>query len=709
MRPKLVAVVVGPTTLAVLLAVISAASSWSSLGGYQQSVALLRLDTQVDNLAGALQQERDLTIAFVASNRTSGAGPMRAARVSTDQAVSTYRAAASGIDMSSSPALRTTLNSVDDAMQGLAYVRNAVDSAGLTLGAIAGTYSDTVGTLSDLTTFAATQDARVARDIRVLGDFFALTEYTSQIRGDLAGIVTAGGFDVGQLQDFINLLEQQQVALSSFRVDSTEAERTVYSNTVQGQPISQVQTIEDNSIQEATATRLSADPVNWFTVSSQKLGLLRQVQSRLLAGASADVVALDDSATSAFIFAIVILLSAVLISVLMSIVVARSISTQLKQLLVAATHVARSWLPEVMRRLRRVTVDPFAEFQIDRVGIISRGEIGDVANAFDSVASACLQLAREQNELRLSINTAFINLALRNQSCVHRMLQALDRWEKDEMDSESLQRLFLLDHLATRMRRTDDSLLVLAGAQAGHHRNVPSPLDEVVSAALSEIEQYARVNRMPAGSVMVNGHAVIDVVHLLAELFDNATRFSAPSTKVELSFDVSRPETHGVVVTIRDHGHGMTPEQFEAANALMFSSVEDIVSSSMRTMGHLVVARLAARHDIRVRLRPAPDSGVIVTVRLPREILVLRPDALQSSGPNRSSVSNRSPDVGTTRGMLPAPGGRPASQPQRRVSGQPDRAAQFWNSDGSPVLSSRVFTLRECLLIRRRWREIPEE
>jgi signal transduction histidine kinase len=717
-RPKLVAVVVGPTTLAVLLAVVSAATAQTAVGEYQQSVALLRLDTQVDNLADALQQERDVTNVFVAANRSSGKAAMNAARATTDQAVAGYRSAAASVNGSSSTTLQTDLDAVDQAMQGLGYVRNAVDNAGLTLGAIVGTYSDAVGTLGDLVSYVPTQNAEVAADIRVLGDFFQLTEYTSQLRGEFAGILTIGSFDVGQLQDFINLIGQQQATLGSFRSDGTAAQLTTYANTVQGAAISQVQTIENNGIQAATATQLPGSPANWYQVSSEKMKLLDQVQSSLLAGVVNDVGMLYDNAIQTFVLALTVLLIAVLLSTLMSIVVARSISSQLRQLLASAVEVASSWLPEVMRRLRQTVVDPFADFQINRIDTLRRGEIGEVATAFNSITTACLQLAREQNDLRASMNTAFINLARRNQGCVYGMLRALDDWEKDELDADSLQRLFLLDHMATRMRRTDDSLLIIAGAAHTSKLAKPSPLDEIVSAALSEIEQYTRVRRFAAGAVHVRGDAAVDVVHLLAELFDNATNFSLPQSKVELSFATPPSAADGVTISIRDYGRGMKPEQLVEANALLASTTDDVVSS-MRTMGHLVVARIAARHGITVRLHPAPRAGLTAVVTLPRSLLVDSPTAAL---PTPTPVRRPAITTSTTSGGPPtAPPTAPTSpriaraDTSPRIDPPPAYPPRHSRSDHDPEATGdlpvgprpavKTFTLEECLAIRRGWRE----
>jgi K+-sensing histidine kinase KdpD len=288
-----------------------------------------------------------------------------------------------------------------------------------------------------------------------------------------------------------------------------------------------------------------------------------------------------------------------------------------------------------MRRLRKLAVDPFADFAIAGQLVHTPGEIGEVSDALDAVAGACLQLARQQTELRTSISEAFANLARRNQGCVNAMLSRLDHWERNEQDPDVLGRLFVLDQLATRMRRTVDSLFVIAGVQGPPSQREPSTVDDVVLAALSEIEQFKRVRRSSAGDARVAGWAVVDLVHLLAELFDNATRFTPALASPGVVDLVFRPAADGLVIVIGDHGKGMEPADIDGANALMSAQAVELIFSSMRTMGLLVVAHLAAKHGIAVRFRPRPaqEPGVIVEVHLP-ETMVLStrgPRALERS------------------------------------------------------------------------------
>lgn len=394
-RPKLVAVVIGPTVVAVLLALWSAVGTWGTLEGYSQSVALLKLDNQVDALGDAVQTERDLSTIYVAGDRVSGAAHVAAAHQATDRALVAYQNALDGIDTTGSSDLDTIVTAISGETQGLAFVRGAVDNAGLTQGAIVGTYNDMVAALANLVSYVPGTDPQVAAQIGVLSTFFGLKESTSQVRSELAAILISGSFKVGDLQALTDLRGQQQSLLASFLTSSSQAQRAESSTTVQGSAVAQVQTIEDDSVQAATAPTLPHEPETWFTVSTDLMGQLRTVQSQILAGALADVEDLYDNSIETFVIALVALVFTVGLAVWASVRVARSISTQLKQLGSSATKAATEWLPEVMRRLRQLAVDPFADFAIVGQLVHTPDEIGEVAQALNAVSEACLQLARQ--------------------------------------------------------------------------------------------------------------------------------------------------------------------------------------------------------------------------------------------------------------------------------------------------------------------------
>ncbi|TDV39713.1 signal transduction histidine kinase [Actinophytocola oryzae] len=616
MRRKLVVVVAAPALVAVALAVHGALGSWSSVADLGQASNLVRVHHQINDLADALQQERDVTAVYVSSGRGLLEDEVDAARTDTDTAVAKYRTAIGGLDVTDTPGLPEVVADTDDALDGLKPVRSAVTNANLTEGAIRATYTEAVATLFSLVTFDPDgTDPRLAGDLRVLGDMFKVKEYASQARAELGAVLAAGAFGTGTLQDFTGILARQQDAVDALLADASGDQRTRYANAVQGAAVSQVGTDQAGALEQAGAERLTIDPTVSFAAATEKLNLLRDAQTQLLSGAIDAVDGLQDDALVAAWVTIGVFALLILLAVALSAVVGRSLSRSLRRLRTSAVHVAEELT-------RRPSGAEQAASPLPRVEIDTGDEIGEVARAFDSVTSACARLVEDRSELRGSMNAGFVNLARRNQLCAERILRALDEWEQDELDTERLRRLFVIDHLATRMRRTDDSLMVLAGAQTVGRRAGPTALDEVVGAALSEVEFYTRVVRRSAGDgVVVAGHAVPHVVHLLSELLDNATTFSPPSTQVTVGFMRTPSDPGAVVVLVRDHGVGLSQERLAELNRRV-TAPEDVDGSTVRNMGLIVVGRLAARHGIEVRLGPTDGGGVTATVVLPGTILV---------------------------------------------------------------------------------------
>ncbi len=318
------------------------------------------------------------------------------------------------------------------------------------------------------------------------------------------------------------------------------------------------------------------------------------------------------------------------IALLFTVVVGRSMVRPLRRLRAGALEVAGVGLPETVRRMSEADSDNIS-IDVQPIDVDSFDEIGEVARAFDQVHREALRLAANEAALRGNVNAMFVNLSRRSQSLVERQIKLIDELEQGEQDSERLGNLFQMDHLATRMRRNSENLLVLAGHESARRWNQPVPLVDVLRAAVSEIEQYERVTLNVQPGIAVRGLAVNDVVHLIAELAENATSFSSADTPVNVSGHLLN--SGGVLLDITDLGVGMGSEEMAHANwRLDNPPVVDVAVS--RRMGLFVVARLAARHGIRVRLRPASAVGLTALVWLPDEVVV-RESAARSSGMGR--------------------------------------------------------------------------
>jgi len=265
--------------------------------------------------------------------------------------------------------------------------------------------------------------------------------------------------------------------------------------------------------------------------------------------------------------------------------------------------------------------------EIEPIGVTSTDEIGEVARAFDQVHREAVRLAADEAMLRGNLNAMFINLSRRSQSLIERQLSLIDSLEQSEQDSGRLSSLFRLDHLATRMRRNSENLLVLAGHEVNRRWSQPVALVDVLRAAISEIEQYERVVLNVQPGIVVVGQVVNDVVHLVAEIVENATTFSPEDTQVYVS---GQPlSSGGVLLDITDNGVGISDQEMSHANwRLDNPPVVDVAVS--RRMGLFVVGRLAAKHGVRVRLRHAQAGGLTALIWLPD--MVAAPEVTASLG-----------------------------------------------------------------------------
>jgi signal transduction histidine kinase len=320
-----------------------------------------------------------------------------------------------------------------------------------------------------------------------------------------------------------------------------------------------------------------------------------------------------------------------LIAVLVSGYVAHRFGTRLRVeltgLYASAREMAQERLPQLVEQLRRgEEVDVAAESPSLRPGRVT--EIAQVARAFSTVQRTAVEAAVGQANLRKGVNHVFVSLSLRNQSLLHRQLGMLDDMERATSDPVALGDLFLLDHLTTRMRRHAEGLLILAGETPGRGWRDPVPVAEVLNAAVAEIEDYVRVDMITESADFVAGTAVNDVIHLLAELIENATTFSPPKTRVEIRGD---SVGHGFAVEIEDRGLGMPAEEIAAINERLATPPEfDLANTDQ--LGLFVAAKLAARHRIKIALRQSPFGGTTAIVLLPVTIIVPADGASWAAG-----------------------------------------------------------------------------
>ncbi|MCI0387054.1 nitrate- and nitrite sensing domain-containing protein [Streptomyces sp. CNQ085] len=370
-----------------------------------------------------------------------------------------------------------------------------------------------------------------------------------------------------------------------------------------------------NSLQELRAGGVTAE--NWYTAATAKFNAYREVEKDLTDRAVDETAQIASDAKRDAVVNSVIVLAALVVAFVIAGMMARSMSSNMRRLRTAAFDVAQQRLPMLVDQLSRT--DPGkVDTRVQPIPINSRDEIGEVARAFDQVHREAVRLAAEQALLRGNVNAIFTNLSRRNQGLIEGQLALITDLENNEADPDQLENLFKLDHLATRMRRNGENLLVLAGEEPGRRWTQPVPLVDVLRAAASEVEDYERIVLSGVPESEIHGAVVTDLVHLLAELLENATSFSSPQTKVKVT--ATRLPDGRVMIEIHDKGIGLTPEDFADINHKLANPPTVDVAISQR-MGLFVVGRLAGRHGIRVQLRLSGEqAGTTSLVMLPEEI-----------------------------------------------------------------------------------------
>ncbi|GAA3376089.1 nitrate- and nitrite sensing domain-containing protein [Streptomyces sannanensis] len=369
---------------------------------------------------------------------------------------------------------------------------------------------------------------------------------------------------------------------------------------------------------------LKADDITaetWMAAATAKFDGYSEIETELVDKAvkeAGDISAA--AATDAYVNGGIVVVS-MLAAFVMGGLMARHMSRSMRRLRTAAFGIAEQRLPMLVDQLSR-TEPGRVDTRVEPIPITSHDEIGEVARAFDQVHREAVRLASEQALLRGNINAIFTNLSQRNQGLIEGQLSLITDLENNEADPEQLENLFRLDHLATRMRRNGENLLILAGQEPGRRWDQPVPLVDVLRAAASEVEQYERIELAGVPEAEIHGHTVTDLVHLLAELLENATTFSSPQTKVRVT--ATRLPDGRVMIEIHDKGIGLTSEDFADINHRL-ANPPTVDAAISQHMGLFVVGRLADRHGIRVQLRPSGEQAGTTS-------LVMLPDGITHGG-----------------------------------------------------------------------------
>lgn len=665
-RSKLGLILIIPIVALVGLAVVRLAEAGQNVFQAQDAMRFAQVSQRAGELAGELQTERSLAAAYLAS-KESDRETFKAAydkqKLRTDDSIELYTAKRKELK-SLEPNLRELLGRIDSQLgvRELDDLRDAVDARDkVTLSSAVYRYRIVVANLiayrESLAHIAG--DAEAADLARAGAALSAYAEYVAQqqVEGTLA--LSSQKLTRHQERKFAATIAGQEESFRAFVNAVEDRHLSDFQRTVAGEGYGKAPDAEldgallDGELKDATNAEIQAKVQaaqryetelqavlpgetvklrgdagvrEWTDAMSTRIALVREVEKRVDEEFQAHIQAHQDSLVRQLLGEGFTVLLVLFVAALIALLIARSMARSLRRLREGALSVAYESLPQSVARLRNpetlgeLTPDQVAASVKDPVQVRGRDEIGQVSQAFNVVHREAVRIAAEQAALRANVATMFINLARRSQALVDRLIGHLDRLERGEEDPDRLAQLFQLDHLATRMRRNDENLLVLAGADSTRVQREPAPLADVLRASQSEVEQYTRIEfGIIDRDVEVAPHAVNDVVHLLAELFDNATSFSPPDTVVVVD---ARRAGDRAILQIEDRGIGISAEQLAELNTRLASPpLVDVAVSRM--MGLVVVGRLATRHGIRVELRAARDRGTIADVILPAGALIL--------------------------------------------------------------------------------------
>jgi hypothetical protein len=639
LRSKLTAVLVIPAVAFLVLASFGIGSLVGNARAFDNGRRLAELGREVTALVHELQAERDYSGARVERRSQEVDNLFGEQTPRVDQAAAAYRDAEEPLYDDLGDRLRGKFDAVRAGLNDLGSLREGAGSSSLTARAIFNEYSRVIDQLLDLNDEIAEPggDPDLAQSVTAFNDLSRAKEVTSQVRGILYALAFRKQFEFGGFQNFSALLAQQQTAFNTFQADASDTQRSEFASVVQGQAVLTVDRIQTGAVRSQSAKGI--DPSRWLAASTTNMELLRSVESNLLDGVidesgQLSSTARRDALRNALLIAIILGVALLALAL-----VTRSMAQPLQRLRAGAIEIAQHRLPDAVERLRTNEVGEL-DAGVESLGIRSRDEIGQVAQAVDDIQEVAVRLATEQAALRRSIGDMFTNLARRSQTLIDRQLELIDDLERNETDPETLEHLFRLDHLATRMRRNAEDLIVLSGADPGRHWVQPMSLVDVVRAAAAEVEEYQRVEFLPLAELEVAGHAAVDVIHLLAELVENATAFSPPNTKVQIA---GQAVPHGYVIEIEDRGLGMSDEELIQANDRLANPPE-IDFALSRVLGLYVVGRLGQRHGIKVQLRHSWYGGVTALTLLPHALLVwpkvpqVIPEAARAVTPGRGEL-----------------------------------------------------------------------
>ena len=625
LRTKLTAVLLVPLLLAGVLGGLRVSDLMRQANDLASVVRQVGFVQQVGLAVHDLQGERHLATVALATDRPADQAALQAQYQRVDAAVTILGTGDFGSDaLAPTAAYRAALGR----LSGLAAVRRTSDERNVAIA-----YSSLIAPLLDLhrRVLDGIRDplARQAGGLKALA---VAKEQASQQHALLHAATLSGVLPAEQQATLRTAEARFDAAVDEFRLAVPGSQLFEARAVIDRKRL--LEAALDRAVRQAS---LQTVPADWNSAAAGSVEAIRQGEITQLNALRTATAARSNEASRQALWNGAVVAVLLILALATLLVVVRSL---LRPLRAAAFDVADRQLPEAIEQISRDGMS--SQTTVDPVPVHSKEEVAQAARAVDTVHAQAVRLAAEQAAARSSLNDTFLDLSGRNQGLVDRQRQLLDELRRRQHDPELVSGLLQLDHLAARMRRHSDNLLVLAGGRLPRRTQGRMAVVDVLRSAVSEIEQYQRVTVRQPPAAMVASSVAGDLVHLLAELLDNAVNAEANSgtyeqTTVTLSSTLT--EDQGLLIEIVDSGPGLPPDQLQAINGRL-ASPPAVDASVSRQMGLSVVSRLAAQHGITVRLRQRLSQiGITTAVSLPSSVVSIDPRPSNGSHSSNDRVS----------------------------------------------------------------------
>jgi signal transduction histidine kinase len=570
-------------------------------------------------MESALDSERVYAVVYLADPALLNRAALQAQEQKTDRSISAFKAAANAAASSESTAEKQAFATMFADLARLPALRSQIAAQAISRPRVISAYGSMVsqdGVLED-------QIILQGANVRIVGTSLALNRTGNvvnlllQEEAVLLGDSLTRSYSAADRQQVAELVGARQAMYAEMLSEFDPTIRAIYTREVSPRVLRPLEAIENTVISQPRPGRLP--PVSPIALSAAVEAVSTGYASASEQAAAVVTARAQPVANSTFLRLILVAslgLLAIIVSIAMSAWIGRGLVQELAALRRSALDLANRRLPSVMERLRAGDdVDVAAEAP----PLESSGdEIGQVTEAFNAVQQTAVEAAVDEARLRRGISDVFRNLARRSQSLLHRQLAMLDEMERRASDPEALDNLFRIDHLTTRMRRHSESLIILSGASPGRGWRHPVAFVDVLRAAAAEVEDYTRIRVSTGARAALIGPAVADVIHMIAELAENAAIYSPPNTPVRIHGDLVG---RGYAVEIEDRGLGLTEEKLAKINR-NFAQPPPFDLSGSEQLGLFVAGRLARRHDIQITLQASPYGGITAIVLIPKSLVV---------------------------------------------------------------------------------------